>query len=156
MEEIIVVWAVLIVVFLIVEGVTAGLASIWFAIGALFALISVFLGAPIWLQIIIFIIVSIIALFITRPLARKYVNSQKHATNADRVIGMTASVTERIDNVAGKGAASVGGRVWTARSATGEIIEKDTKAVIQAIEGVKLIVAPQASDVYVKAENKQR
>ena len=137
------VWAILIVVFLIVEGATAGIASIWFALGALVALISVFLGAPVWLQITLFIVVSAVTLFFTRPLARKYVNKRTQPTNADRVIGMTATVTEPVDNIAGKGYVSVGGRLWPARSETGEPIEKDVPDTVKSIDGIKLIVATQ-------------
>lgn len=137
------VWAILIVVFLIVEGATAGIASIWFALGAMVALISVFLGAPVWLQITLFIVVSAVTLFFTRPLARKYVNKRTQPTNADRVIGMTATVTEPVDNIAGKGYVSVGGRLWPARSETGEPIEKDVPVTVKSIDGIKLIVAAQ-------------
>lgn len=137
------IWAILIVVFLIVEGVTAGIASIWFALGAMVALISVFLGAPVWLQITLFIVVSAVTLFFTRPLARKYVNKRTQPTNADRVIGMTATVTEPVNNIAGKGYVSVGGRLWPARSETGEPIEKDVPVTVKSIDGIKLIVAAQ-------------
>ncbi len=136
-------WAVLIVVFLIIEGATAGLTSIWFAAGALTALAVTFLGGPVWLQIVLFIAVSVVTLILTRPLAKKFVNKKIQPTNADKVIGGTATVTERIDNVAGIGAVSVGGRIWTARSATGEIIEEGTLTEIKSIEGVKLLVVPQ-------------
>ena len=136
-------WAILIVVFLIVEGATAGIASIWFALGAMVALISVFLGAPVWLQITLFIVVSAVTLFFTRPLARKYVNKRTQPTNADRVIGMTATVTEPVNNIAGKGYVSVGGRLWPARSETGEPIEKDVPVTVKSIDGIKLIVAAQ-------------
>ena len=143
MDTMTIIWTVLIVVFLVIEGVTAGLASIWFAAGALVALVASFLNAPVILQIILFIVVSIITLVLTRPLAKKFVNKKIQPTNADRVIGATATVTERIDNIAGIGTVSVGGRIWTARSATGEIIEEGTITEIKSIEGVKLIVVPR-------------
>ncbi len=140
-QDMVMIWAILIVVFLIVEGVTAGLASIWFALGAIVALISIFLGAPLWLQITLFIVVSAVTLIFTRPLAHKYVNKRTQPTNADRVIGMTATVTEPVDNVAGKGYVSVNGRLWPARSESGEPIEKDASVTVKSIEGIKLIVA---------------
>lgn len=146
MQEMIYTWAALIVVFLIVEGVTAGLASIWFALGSAAALISVFFGAPVWLQIVLFIAVSTVTLLFTRPLARKYVNTRTQPTNADRVIGKNATVTERIDNLAGKGYVSVDGRLWPARSVSGEQIAPDTVTVIRAIEGIKLIVEPVSAE----------
>ena len=135
-------WVIAIVVFLIIEGVTAGIASIWFAIGALAALISALLGAKLWLQIVWFVVISAVTLVLTRPLAKKYVNGQRQPTNADRYIGAEGTVTERIDNIAGTGAVSVGGKFWTARSATGSIIETGTLVKAAGIEGVKLIVVP--------------
>ena len=142
METMIVVWAVLIVVFFVVEGATAALASIWFAAGALVALATAFLDAPIWLQVVIFIVVSVASLFITRPLARKYVTKKVQPTNADKVIGATVTVTERIDNIERTGEVSVGPRIWIARSESGSPIEPGTFVVVKAIEGAKLIVNP--------------
>lgn len=146
MQEMIYTWAALIVVFLIVEGLTAGLASIWFALGSVAALVSAFLGAPIWLQITLFVIVSALTLIFTRPLARKYVNKRIEPTNADRLIGASATVTERIDNIAAKGYVTAGGRLWPARSKSGEPIEKDTVTVVRSIEGIKLIVEPLSAE----------
>lgn len=135
------VWLILMIVFLIVEGMAPGLVSIWFALGALAALIASLLGAQFWLQVVWFIAVSALALAVTRPLARKYVNSKTQATNADMLIGQECIVSETIDQLAQTGAVSVGGKVWTARCAEpGEIIEKNSVAVIEKIEGVKLIV----------------
>lgn len=139
-------WAALIVVFLIVEGLTAGLASIWFALGSVAALVSAFLGAPVWLQITLFVIVSALTLIFTRPLARKYVNTRIEPTNADRLIGASATVTERIDNIAAKGYVKAGGRLWPARSKSGEPIEKDTVTVVRSIDGIKLIVEPLSAE----------
>ena len=135
------VWVVLMIVFLIVEGAAPGLVSIWFALGALAALISARLGAQIWLQCVWFIVVSLLALVATRPLAKKYVNSKTQATNADMLIGQECIVTETIDKLRGTGAVTVGGKVWTAR-ADGEetVIEEGSVAVVERIEGVKLIV----------------
>lgn len=91
------------VVFLIVEAVTAGLVSIWFVFGSLVALICAALGAAVWLQIFWFVIVSVATLVLTRPLVKRYVDSRSVATNADRSIGRAAVVTERIDNLAATG-----------------------------------------------------
>ena len=142
MEPMNIIWAALVVVFLAVEALTAGLASLWFAVGALAALIAGLFGGALWLHIALFIVVSAVTLVLTRPLAKKFINSRTKRTNADRVIGQTARITERIDNIAGTGAASVGGRVWTARSAGGEVIEEGAFVTIRSIEGVKLIVIP--------------
>lgn len=143
MDTLQIVWLSLMIVFLVVEALTAGLASIWFAAGALVALIASFFMTPLWLQIVLFILVSAVTLVITRPLAKKYVNSKVQATNADMAIGQPATVTERIDNVAGTGTATVGGRSWTARSVDGRVIEAGEITEVKAIEGVKLLVMPQ-------------
>ncbi len=137
----IVFWVVALVVFLIVEAVTAGLVSIWFVFGSLVALICAALGAAIWLQIVWFVVVSVATLVLTRPLVKRYVDSRSVATNADRNIGRTAVVTERIDNLAATGAVQLGGVVWTARSTDDAVtIEPGEHVTVRAIEGVKLIV----------------
>ena len=135
------VWLVAMIVLLIIEGIVPGLVSIWFAIGAFAAMISAILGAPLWLQVLWFFAVSILTLCLTRPFAKKYVNSRATPTNADMLIGKECVVTEEIDNVLGTGAVTVGGKVWTARTE-----EPDGKAeigkvmTVVKIEGVKLIV----------------
>lgn len=138
-----VVWLVAMIILLIIEGVVPGLVSIWFALGALAALISALLSAPIWLQIVWFLLVSIISLALTRPLAKKYVNAKVQPTNADAVLGRECIVTEDIDNVLGVGAVVVGGKTWTARSADENLkIEKGETVKALRIDGVKLIVVP--------------
>lgn len=136
-----IVWLVAMVALLIVEALVPGLVSIWFAIGALAALIAALLHAPLWLQIVWFLAVSVATLVLTRPLAQKFVNSRTQPTNADALIGHDCVVTEDIDNLAGTGAVKIGGKVWTARSedeaarfATGDVV------TAVRIEGVKLIV----------------
>ena len=134
-------WVVALVVFLIVEAVTAGLGSIWFVFGSLVALICAALGAAVWLQIFWFVIVSVATLVLTRPLVKRYVDSRSVATNADRSIGRAAVVTERIDNLAATGAVQLDGVVWTARSTDDAVaIETGERVTVRAIEGVKLIV----------------
>lgn len=134
-------WVAALVVFLIVEAVTAGLVSIWFVFGSLVALICAALGAAVWLQIFWFVIVSVATLVLTRPLVKRYVDSRSVATNADRSIGRAAVVTERIDNLAATGAVKLDGVVWTARSTDDAVaIETGERVTVRAIEGVKLIV----------------
>ena len=142
MEVTQIVWIVLVVVFLVGEAISVALSSIWFAAGAVAALIASFLNAPLWLQIVLFVVVSVATLILTRPLANKYVNSKVQATNADKVIGQLATVTERVDNVAGTGTAKVGLREWTARSFDGSIIETGVQASVKSIEGVKIMLVP--------------
>ena len=136
-----IVWAGLIVLFVVVELATYGLASIWFALGALAALIVAALKGPLWLQVSAFVVVSLATLILTRPLARRYVNSRTQPTNADRVIGARALVTEAIDDLTGTGAVSVDGKVWSARSEDGQPIAKGETVTVREIQGVKLIVA---------------
>ena len=135
-----VVWLVLMVVLLIVEAATAGLTCIWFALGALAALIAALFDAAVWLQVVWFLVVSILTLWLTRPLALKYLNSRKVATNADRVVGAEGVVSEDIDNIAGTGAVKLDGKGWTAGSGSGALIEKGAVVIVKRIEGVKLIV----------------
>ena len=135
------VWLAAMVVLLIVEAIVPGLVSIWFAIGALAALIAALLNAPLWLQVVWFLAVSVASLVLTRPLAQRYVNAKVQPTNADALIGRDCVVTEGIDNLAGTGAVKIDGKVWTARAED----ENDRYAVgdvVKAlkIEGVKLIV----------------
>lgn len=141
-------WLAAMVVLLIIEGAAPGLVSIWFALGAFAAMISAILHAPLWLQLIWFFVVSVVSLVLTRPLAKRYVNSKTHATNADMVIGRECRVTEDIDNVAGTGAVSVGGKIWTARTESDEVKASAGELMtVVRIEGVKLIVKPMESKV---------
>ena len=133
-------WGGAIVVFLILEAATAGIASIWFALGSLASLICAALNAPLWLQILWFVLVSGGTLYFTRPLAKKYVNQKAQPTNADMNLGMQGIVTETINNLAALGSVKIGGKLWTARSNTGSVIAEGTLVVAIAIEGVKLIV----------------
>ena len=138
-----VVWLIAMIVLLVVEGLVPGLISIWFALGALAALVSALLHAPLWLQIVWFFAVSIAALALTRPLAKKYINARTQPTNADMMIGKECVVRESIDNVLGTGAVSVDGKVWTARTESDETkAQEGARAVVVRIEGVKLIVKP--------------
>lgn len=135
-------WIIALVAFLALEAFTAGLTSIWFAVGALAALITALLHGPLWLQVVWFVVVSALMLIFTRPLAKKYVNGRTVATNADRSIGKTAVTIERIDNVAGTGAVKLDGVEWTARSLGEETIEAGKTVRVCEIRGVRLIVEP--------------
>ena len=136
-----VLWLVAMVVLLVVEAAVPGLVSIWFALGALAALISSLFHAPVWLQLVWFLLVSVVSLILTRPLVKKYVNSRTTPTNADMVIGKDAIVTETIDNLHGKGAVLLEGKTWTARMADEtQTAEAGKKVRVLRIEGVKLIV----------------
>ena len=133
-------WTVLVIIFAVFEGVTAQLVSIWFVIGALASLISAFFGANPAIQIVIFIAVSILALVITRPLVKKYINPTKERTNADKVLGQVGIVVEDINNIQSKGQVKIDGKIWSARSLDNSLIPENEKVIIERIEGVKLIV----------------
>lgn len=147
-------WLIALVVFLIVEGLTVGLVSIWFAAGALCALLVSLFTTNFWIQMGVFLVVSGVTLAALRPLSYKYLGpKQREATNADRVIGAEGIVTEDIDNLEGKGLVMVKGAVWTARSENDNPIRKDTKVIILRIEGVKVFVEPIKSTVGAMSES---
>ena len=146
MESTVIFWVVAIILFLVVEAATAGLTCIWFALGGAAALLTAWLRGPIWLQIVWFLVVSVSALLLTRPLAKKFINGRKTPTNADRAIGRIGIVTETIDNIAASGAVKLDGQVWTARSADGEIIAMGERVEALEIRGVKLIVKTVKED----------
>lgn len=137
------VWLILLLVLVFIEIATVGLFTIWFAAGALVAEIAAWLNAPIWLQIVLFILVSVVMLVYTRPFAMKYINKNQTKTNADSLIGKTAVVTKAVDNVRGEGQVVVHGMEWTARAWQDDYRPQVDEVVeIRAISGVKLIVAP--------------
>ena len=136
----VILWAVALVAFLIIEGATAQLVTIWFAAGALVSLIAAVLKAPVWLQVVLFVGVSAVTLFATWPIVKKIRNRKAENLNADRVIGQTAVVTETIDNIEGTGSVKIDGVVWTARTADQSRIESGKLVIIEKIEGVKVIV----------------
>ena len=134
------VWIGLIVVTAAVEAATVQLVTVWFAVGGVAGLIAYAAGLEIWLQILIFAIVSAAALAVTRPLVKKFTNGRRMPTNADRFIGEKAVVTEKIENDLSKGAVKIGGLEWTARSVDSETAEVGEQVTVEAIEGAKLIV----------------
>lgn len=134
------IWIIAIAAFVVIEAVTVQLVTIWFAVGAVGGLIACICNAPLYLQIIIFVAVSAVTLIATKPMVKRMVKAEKQPTNADRYIGRQAVVTEPIDNVMSKGAVTVGGLEWTARTADGSKIDKDSIVTVEAIEGAKLIV----------------
>ncbi len=135
-----IIWIAAIVIFGVVEAATVGLVSIWFVIGSAAGLIAAVLDAPIWLQVVVFFIVSIAALIATRPLVRKLGSKGGTATNADRVLGGTARVTETIDNTIPSGEVYIDGKTWTGRSESGAVIAPETLVKVIRLEGVKLYV----------------
>lgn len=134
------VWLGAIVVFGVLEAATAGLVCIWFVAGAVAALLAAVLGTSIAVQTIAFVVVSVVALAVTRPLVRKFTDSKAQPTNLDRVIGQAAKVTEEVDNEKSAGAVYVDGKTWTARSVDGTVIPAGEQVKVERMEGVKLFV----------------
>lgn len=136
-------WLVLLVVFLVAEWMTVGLVSIWFAGGSLVALVfAAFHASPV-VQVIAFLVTSAVLLLGTRPFAIRYFNKKKVKTNYQSVIGTVVKITETVDNLNQTGSALADGKEWTVRSdVDGVVIAEGEKAVVVAIEGVKLMVKP--------------
>ncbi len=134
-------WIVLLIVFVIAELISVGLTAIWFAAGALVALIAAAIGVGPVVQFILFLAVSIALLAATRPWAHKYINSRMQSTNADSLIGEKIRISERVSNMDQTGMAVVRGKEWTVRTRNdNEIIEPGQSAKVLAISGVKLMV----------------
>jgi membrane protein implicated in regulation of membrane protease activity/transcriptional regulator with XRE-family HTH domain len=136
----IIVWIAAIVLFGVVEALTAGLTSIWFVLGSVAALIVAICNGPIWLQGVLFLLISAVALIVTRPLVNRMMQKDKTATNADRVLGSAVRVTEKVDNAQSTGAVYADGKTWTARSRSGEVFDVGRTVRVVHMEGVKLFV----------------
>lgn len=133
-------WLAAVIALCAGEAATVGLVCIWFAAGALGAFLAACVGAPFWLQLIVFAVVSALALALVRPAAARFIHPRRSPTNADRVVGQTAVVTETVDNEAGTGQVNVLGQVWSARSQLSVVIPTGAQVKVQRIEGVKLFV----------------
>ena len=138
MEREAIVWLALFVILLIVELLTVGLTSIWFAGGAL--------GVDLLWQIGAFILVSFVLVYFTRPFAVKYVNAHHEKTNYEQAVGKIVRITQRVDDLAQTGKGILDGMEWTVRTDSKEVLEKDTLARVIRISGVKLIVEPYKED----------
>ena len=141
MNEMMIFWLVLLIIFIVIEVPTLGLTTIWFAGGALIAVLAALLGAPVWLQVILFFVVSLVLLFFTRPVAVKYFNRDRIKTNVESMVGRQAIVVSEIDNIHGIGQVTVAGQEWSARSCDDKVrIPAGAVVNVVAINGVKLIV----------------
>lgn len=134
------IWLGAVAVFGILEAVTAALVSIWFVAGAVVALLAAMVGASMLVQISLFLIVSGVTLAAVRPMARRISRSKITPTNADRLVGERARVTEAIDNDQSTGFVYAGGKIWSARSSRGVVIPENELVTVIGMEGVKLIV----------------
>lgn len=136
-------WMILLVLLVVIELATMGLTTIWFAGGALVATVAAACNAPLFLQIALFLIVSVAMLVFTRPIALRYFNRDRVRTNVDSLAGERGIVTGRIDNMQGCGQVTINGMEWTARSSEdGGSIPEGTVVEVKAVDGVKVIVYP--------------
>lgn len=136
-----VIWLAVLVALVVIELLTMGLTTIWFAGGALVATVASLFGAPFAVQVILFLVASGLLLYFTRPLAVKYFNKDRVRTNAESLVGRQAIVISEIDNLQGIGQVNVGGMEWSARTRVdGVRLPVGTVTTILAINGVKLIV----------------
>ncbi len=133
-------WLTLTIILAVFEIISLGLTTIWFALGGLIAFLGALAGLSIPVQIILFIVVSIISLLLVRPFSMKYLNNHITKTNIDSLIGRKVKVTKEIDNIAQKGTVALDGTVWNARSESDEVIAKGDTVVITRVEGNKLFV----------------
>lgn len=139
------VWLAVMAAAVFLEMSTMALVSVWCAVGALVSVFAAYFGAPLAAQLLLFIGVSIVTAAVVRPLAKKYADPYKVPTNADRLVGMEARVTETINNGYPTGAVYADGKTWTARSADGAVIPKGETVEVAAMEGIKLIVRAKAA-----------
>lgn len=135
-------WLILLVIFLVAEAGTVALVSLWFAAGALAALVAALLGGGMLWQMGMFLLVSAGLLLALRPWAKRYLNPKITRTNVDSVIGSAGLVTSDVDNVKATGQVKLGAMEWTARSTSGDPIPAGTMVTVDRIEGVKVFVTP--------------
>ena len=133
-------WLGMAIIFTLIEVFTAGLTTIWFAIGSIPMIFLSFLPIPFLYQVLIMLVISIVLLIFTRPFFVKKLNANKEKTNVDALIGKTALVTKKITKFE-KGEVKIDGKIWTAKSVSDEDLEEGTECLLQSIEGVTAIVS---------------
>jgi len=140
MDPMMIIWICAVVVFAVIEALTVQLVCIWFGVSALVTLLATLLGAPIWLQITLFSVCTVILLVFTRPVVKRLMKKPVTHTNADRILGMKAVVVSEINNEAAEGQVKVLNQIWSARSLSGDVLAAGSNVVVHSIEGVKAIV----------------
>ncbi len=141
-----IIWLGLMVVLLAIEFATLGLTTLWFAGGSLVAFLAALLHAPVAVQVVLFLLVSIVLLCFTRPIAVRYLNRSRVKTNVGTMVGKEAVVLQEINNLKAQGKVLLSGMEWTARTAeNGVTIEKDAIVIVERVDGVKLIVHKKAA-----------
>lgn len=133
-------WLILVAVMLVIEIFTMGLTTIWFSLGAVAAAIAAGLGAPLWVQILLFTVVSVVIMILVRPFALKVMDGNRTKTNIDEVIGKQAEVIESIDNQKEQGKVRFRGVEWMARSVDGSTVAAGDVVTVEEVSGVKLLV----------------
>ncbi len=133
-------WLIVAIMLGVAEAATSQFIAIWFALGAVVTMIPAALGWPILVQLIVFLVISTLALIFTRDFVKKVLNVKPVATNADSMIGRIGMVTEEISNVDEQGRVMLAGLSWAARAEDGTPIEEGERVLVKAIEGVKVIV----------------
>lgn len=137
------VWLGILIICIVIEAATLGLTAVWFAFGALITLFISFTSIGVWGQTFIFLLTSSCLLYFTRPISIKYLKIGHTKTNYESLIGKKAIVIEDIDNYQGRGQVKVDGQIWSAKTEAKEVIEKDSKVMINEVVGVKLIVSKE-------------
>lgn len=136
-----IVWLVAVFVFLVLELISMGLTTIWFAGGSVVAFVASLFGAPIPVQILLFIVTSVVMLIFTRPVVEKKLNNSRTKTNVEEIIGKEGKVTEAVDNFNQKGVVVINGLEWSARNGeTDDIIPVGAKVIVKEVQGVKVMV----------------
>ena len=144
-----IIWLALMILFMIAEASTVAMVSLWFAAGALVAMVASLLGAPVWLQAALFLVASALLLVCLGDLVRKRLTPKLTKTNVDAIVDSRGYVTADIDNVSATGSVKLGAMEWTARSTSGAAIPKGTLVKVDKIEGVKAFVTPVEAEVTV-------
>lgn len=146
MNPMAIMWAVLLVAFVAVEAFTVSMVSVWFAFGAVGAMIASLLGAELWLQVAVFVAVSAVTLALLRPLSKKYLKPRIQATNVDALVGMIGTAEEAVDGMCGR--VKLGDVTWSARSADGQTIPAGSYVRVESVQGNKLYVEPVKETVH--------
>lgn len=139
MDYEVIVWFVIIILAALVEMNTMDLTSIWFSVGAIFAFVLAIAGAPLWVQILVFVVIAFILIALVRPITKKYLKTNVVHTNTDRLVGKVATCTKRIP-AGERGEVKIDGKYWMAVTTSDDDIEQEEKVEVLAVEGVKLVV----------------
>ncbi len=139
-------WIIATIVLMVIEASTVNLVSVWFAIGTFAAAIVAAFGGGYVLQIVVFVVISVLVLIFTKPVVKKMREKNAQATNADRIIGKEAEVTEEIDPISGSGQIKVLGQTWSAKAEGNLTVSKKARVRVLRIEGVKAVVKEEEKE----------